>query len=335
MNRFFLLILPFIVLNTVFGQTAFDLGVEAYENGQFQEAVDLYTKHRRSHNNANTHFNRALAYYKLGMNEAAIEDYTVVLKHDPTDFEAWHNRSLAYRKQGDLKKALLDSKKTIELNPDYEKAYNTIGLCYFSLKQYEEAIENYNQGIKLKKSDLFYYNRALAYQELKQFDRAVIDFTSAINLSENIEYYWARANSLYSNKNYKKSLVDYGTAIEFDDSIASLFYNRGLSYYFDYQDELALKDFQKALSLEPNDVDTKWYIALCFYELENYEESLNYYNQVELNQPNYEYLKQLSKEELIKKIRLADNLMYIVSLIVLALLAMILFSKLFLKKKNL
>ncbi|MFT4646587.1 MAG: tetratricopeptide (TPR) repeat protein [Planctomycetota bacterium] len=333
MNRFFLLMLPFLVLNTIFGQTAFDLGLEAYDNGQYQEAIDLYSKHIRSHNNGNTHFNRALAYYKLGMNAEAIEDYTIVINQDPTDFEAWHNRGLAYYDQGDLKKSFFDSKKTISLNPEYEKAYNTIGLCYSSWKKYQEAIESYTQGIELTKNDLYYYNRALAYQELKQFDKAEMDFTSAINLNESIDYYWGRANLLYNNKDYAMSLEDYGTAIEMDSSISSLFYNRGLSYYADYKDELALNDFQKALSLDAEDIDAKWYITLCQYELENYEESLNFYNQVVLQNPNYEYLNQLNKDELVKKTKLGNNLLYIVSLIALALLAIILFSKLFLKKE--
>lgn len=334
MQRTFILFLTFLLVNVNFAQTAFDEGLEAYDNGQYEEAVAFYTKHIRSHKNGNTYFNRALAYHKLGENANAIEDYTIVLNLDPTDFEAWYNRGLAYYDAQDTKKAFFDSKKAISLNPEYEKAYNTIGLCYFSWGKYEEAIENYTLGLAINKSDLFYYNRALAYQELEAYDKAEMDYTSAINLNENIDYYWGRANLLYNNKEYAMSLEDYSTAIEMDSSVSSLYYNRGLSYYADYKDEPALKDFQKALSLDPKDLDAKWYIALCEYELENYEESLKMYKEVELESPNYAYLSQLSKDELIKKTKLGDNLLYIVSIIALVLLAILLFSKLFMKKEE-
>ena len=56
------------------------------------------------------------------------------------------------------------------------------------LKQYEQAIENYDKAIQINSDDYKYYlNRGVAYSRgLSQHEQAVKDFEKAIELNPNL-----------------------------------------------------------------------------------------------------------------------------------------------------
>lgn len=334
MKPFLFILFTFLLSHVSFSQTNFEKGLEAFDKGNFEEAIQHYSKNIKTNHSENAFYNRALAYYEIGKNLEAIEDFTIVLDIDPKDHEAWNNRALAYYEIGEINKAIFDAKKSISLEPTYASAYTTLGVSYQAKKNNLEAIKYYNLGLELEESALLYYNRGLVYEDLKQYQKAESDYSQAINLEEDADYYWARANLFYKNDNFKLSIEDYNKALRIQDSIPSLYYNRGLSFYSDFQDQKAIEDFTIAYQLDSNDIDSKWYLALCNYQLENYEKALDFYNKVEKQDAEYQYLNQLDKKELINKTKIANNLLYILALIVLAFLAFLLISKLFFKKES-
>ena len=56
------------------------------------------------------------------------------------------------------KEAIADYDKAIELNPKDAKAYNNRGVAKRQLKQYKEAITDYDKAIKLNPKDVKAYN---------------------------------------------------------------------------------------------------------------------------------------------------------------------------------
>lgn len=57
----------------------------------------------------------------LGNYELAIELYTKAIKLDPNNHVHYSNRSAAYAKKGDYQNALKDAEKTITIKPDWPK----------------------------------------------------------------------------------------------------------------------------------------------------------------------------------------------------------------------
>lgn len=322
-------ILLLFCFNSAFSIDYFKKGLEAFENEEYKDAVEYYSKQLKTNRNANIYFNRALAYYYLEKYSNSIEDCTIALNEDPNDFEAWYYRGMAYYKVGDFEKAISDSKKSLDLNPNYLQTYTTLGLCYSGLENHEEAIRIFDYALNIKESSLLYYNKALVYQKIGMFSEAEKDFSLALDIDEELKYYWSRGVLYYNHKYYIRAIDDYSSAIEIDSTEYSIYYNRGLSCYANYQDKAALKDFTKTLILKKDDIDSKWYIALCHYELEDYEEALKYYNEVEIQDPDYLQLQYIDKEELIQKTKLGDNLWYIIALIFLVIIALFLLTKVF------
>jgi tetratricopeptide (TPR) repeat protein len=64
--------------------------------------------------------------------------------------------------------------------PDYGSAYYNRGIAHIELGRYQQAIEDYNEAIKLKADDMeAYYNRGLAYLQQGNFAQGCRDAQKA------------------------------------------------------------------------------------------------------------------------------------------------------------
>ena len=91
---------------------------------------------------------------------------------------AFNNRGFAYKLKGDYDRALQDYDQAIRLNHNNANAYNNRGVIYKIKGEYDRAIEEYNQAIWLSNNDYpaAFFNRAKAYFAKGQYDSALADF---------------------------------------------------------------------------------------------------------------------------------------------------------------
>ena len=87
-----------------FGQTSeeyFDKGVEYGKNGDYQLAIDNFTRAIRiDPDYADAYYNRGNLYNALGNYEDAIADYTRAIRIDPDYANAYRNRGIAKEYSG-------------------------------------------------------------------------------------------------------------------------------------------------------------------------------------------------------------------------------------------
>jgi len=90
---------------------------------------------------------------------------------------AFTNRGAAYDKKGQYDRAIEDLDQAIRLDPQFALAFYNRGIFYNSKDQYDRAIENYDQAITLNPNyaDAF-YKRGNAYYAKGERDRALQDF---------------------------------------------------------------------------------------------------------------------------------------------------------------
>ncbi|CAI9775537.1 unnamed protein product [Fraxinus pennsylvanica] len=87
-------------------------------------------------------------YFKEQRYPDAIKHYTEAIKRNPKDPKAYSNRAACYTKLGALPEGLKDAEKCIELDPTFAKGYTRKGTVQFFMKEYEKALETYQEGLK-------------------------------------------------------------------------------------------------------------------------------------------------------------------------------------------
>ncbi|KAJ9706817.1 hypothetical protein PVL29_002006 [Vitis rotundifolia] len=87
-------------------------------------------------------------YFKQQKYPEAIKHYTESLRRNPNDPKAYSNRAACYTKLGALPEGLKDAEKCIELDPTFSKGYTRKGAVQFFMKEYDKALETYQEGLK-------------------------------------------------------------------------------------------------------------------------------------------------------------------------------------------
>ncbi|WP_405568977.1 tetratricopeptide repeat protein [Winogradskyella sp. Asnod2-B02-A] len=94
----------------------------------------------------------------------AIKVYEKGRKLEPKNLSLLFELSEAHAKINELETAIALLDTAISINPNYPEFYNNRGLLYYKIRKDNEAIEDYNRGIKLDSTQSsFYANLAMVY----------------------------------------------------------------------------------------------------------------------------------------------------------------------------
>lgn len=174
----------------------------------------------------------------------------------------WHGHKLAfeynargfhYAGKSDYDRAIADYTEAIRLDPKYVLSYNNRGNAYLDKGDSDRGIADYNQAMRLDPKDaLAYYNRGNAYYDKGDDDRAIADFAEAIQLDPKYEYAYVNLGDAYRAKgDYDRAIANYAEAVRLDPTDVLAYYNRGLANLYAGAVPKALTDLERASVLDP------------------------------------------------------------------------------------
>jgi Flp pilus assembly protein TadD len=159
----------------------------------------------------------------------------------------------ALAREGKIEEAIEQFNEAIRLKPDYSATYYNRGLVYSkNLGQYQRAIEDFNEAIRLQPNYAKFYNiRGGAYYNLGQYQHAIEDFNEAIRLQPNYAYPYYNRGLVYSKDlgQYQRAIEDFNEAVRLKPDYVDAYYNRGVAYLSHGKKELGCSDAQKACAL--------------------------------------------------------------------------------------
>lgn len=162
-------------------------------------------------------FNELVDKYKEAQKSKDYEEMTIVLtkmlkKYPNKEPEiTYFNRGNAYRTMRQYEFAISDYSEAIKIKTDYLDAYNSRGICYLRLEDFDSALCDFNLVIKSRQDDHnLYFNRGNAYSGLYKYDDAIADYTQAIKLCPAFaDAYYNRGNKYFGMEMYEKAIQDW------------------------------------------------------------------------------------------------------------------------------
>lgn len=143
---------------------------------------------------------------------------------------AFINRGVGYAAKGQFDRAIQDHDQAIKLNPGQIDAYLNRGFAYLGKSDFDRAIQSYDQVIKLNPNDaLAFNNRGTSYAAKGQYERAIQDYDHSIKLDPSTPLtFWNRANAWYLAGNFDRAFADYEAISGTQSHAAAGLYGRGL-----------------------------------------------------------------------------------------------------------
>lgn len=228
--------------------TQFDLAMESYQNCLDQEPENVDCLLRVAE--MNVHLKQ---YVK------AIQNLNDALKQDDQLPLAYYIKGRVYKETGDTNLAASSYQTAIEVDPEYYDAYIEVGLLYAAAGS-DLAMEYYNTALELRpnsveaKYNMAYFLQSTGFRDSTRYRESLQLYDDILNLDPSNAA--AAFNQGFINLEY---LQDYNSAkerfthaIDLYPQYFQAFYNRGLCWESLGNNEEALKDYNRALSLKPD-----------------------------------------------------------------------------------
>jgi tetratricopeptide (TPR) repeat protein len=166
--------------------------------------------------------------------------------------EVFNNRGVAYRLKGEYDRAIADYEQALKLKPSAEGYFNR-GNAHLAKRDYDHAIDDYNQAIKLKADFAAAFdNRCWARAVLGVLKPALADCSQALRLTpRNAATLDSRGFIFLKMSQFDAAVSDYDAALRFSPKRAFPLYGRGLARLKN-GDTAGESDLAAAKALQPD-----------------------------------------------------------------------------------
>jgi tetratricopeptide (TPR) repeat protein len=127
---------------------------------------------------------------------------------------AFNNRGTAYSEKEDFDRAIADYNEAIRLNVNYANAFNNRGVAHKAKGSLDRALADYGEAIRLDpKHARAFNNRGLAYFDIKNYERAIADYDEAVRLDPGYaNALHNRGDAYWAKGDVDRAFADYGRA---------------------------------------------------------------------------------------------------------------------------
>lgn len=173
---------------------------------------------------------------------------------DDTLAKAFTYRGFSYLKKNQYDLAIGDFSQAIRLDPENAWALANRGNAYFNKHQYDAAMKDYDEALRLNPAGYatLFYGRGAIFSVRGEPGHAIEQFDQAIGLQPEFpEAFNNRGVAYFNNGQFSRAIDDYGEAIRFRPEYSSALQNRGNAYAARGQYDRAIEDYNKAIGMKP------------------------------------------------------------------------------------
>jgi len=205
----------------------------------------------------------------------------------PKTAGAFLDRGIAYASRGEYEKAIADFTEAIKLDPKLSAAYSLRGRA-----RYAGASEVYSVDANFGSVGTISTSGKATANQARAFEQAIADFTAALRLDPNNANNYHERGMAYSDKgDHDRAIADFNQVIRLYPNFAGAYSNRGLTYQNKGDYDRAIADFNQAIRLNPNDAVTYSNRGNVYGIKGDYDRAIADFNQAIRLNPNFDYGK--------------------------------------------
>jgi len=164
----------------------------------------------------------------------------------------WINLSLAQSKQGLNEASIASARKALEIDPNSVEAYNNIGAGYGAMGQWDEAIKNEQQALRIRPDYQLAKNNLNWYMQEKAGGKSVAAAGPGAPGVPNANDLVNDSMRLAQAGRYEESLVAVRKALALKPDSAEAWNNMAADYESMHRWDEAIAAAQKAIALRPD-----------------------------------------------------------------------------------
>lgn len=262
---------------------AYNRGVESYNMGQFQDALEWFNRE------VSEHPDNGYAFLYIAHIRYANEEYGKALtainegfKNIPKKDKAWKSQSLASRAEiylcmEDTVKALEDLGEAIKLDPGVPRFYKERAQIYYEKDNYALSDADYRKMIDLDQGDVVgYLGIGRNANAQKRWDDAISQFDYVIRLDpENSQAYSYRAISYAGKENWNSATDDIIKALDIDGEDWAYYQLRTLPQE---AQELIIPKLKIQAAKQPTNNYWPYCLGEVYYRMEDYNNAAEYFD---------------------------------------------------------
>ena len=295
-------------LENIHSQLTYKLGIQYYNEGQWEEAIKQLIKATNNKNaediiRAEATFWLADAYYQKRDYSNARKAYMRFIKLPSANTSdiyplAYYNMGYILMNSSDFNNASQRFKEYLNYDKSADKVKNSdawmrIGDCYFIQKQYNNAITSYSNATKLnsRNADYALYQQAMGYGALGKTNEKINSLNTLTNNYSNSSFY---DKALYeigmanlSTNDNRSAIASFDKLIE--DRPRSSYARKalmktGMIYYNNDENDKALEKLKSLVEHYPNTEESREALNIISNIYRDNNDIQSYFKYVEDNQ---------------------------------------------------
>ena len=222
----------------------------------------------------------------------ALDICNALLAESANDPSVLGVRSQIHTAMGKYDLAMQDADRALSFDKNSDRAcYAKAEALFYGQKDYKQALQFYDAAIKSNgQMTEAFAGKARAYMGMQNQKEALKVIEDAIKASfrNDPELLYIRGLLNHQRGNFKLAIDDFDKSLSFDPNwnAYQVFLNRGIAYDAFSKPDMAVQDFTKAIMLDPNNAGG--YIARgnVLYNLSKYKEAVDDFLKAEILNPD-------------------------------------------------
>jgi len=216
------------------------------------------------------------AYRQVSYWKNSFTLFTHALKVTQDNYIAHNNLGAAYGSLGRYQEAIDAYNQTIRINPAYADAYYNLGVAYVTVGRYQEAIEASKQAIRIKPDYAEAYNNlGVAYSELGRHQDAMEAYQQAIRIKPDYAEAHCNLGGTYDEfGRHQDAIESFKQAIRINPDYAKAHYNLGNAYRQLGRHQDAVESYKQAIRIKPDYAEAYNNLGVAYLKLGRYQDAV-------------------------------------------------------------